>query len=151
MWVRVTSGLDRGRSAEVDEAGVTLGSGAGCTITLTDPDVAPLHASLRRSADGETVELVPIDDFGAVLVDGQRIAEPTPVRTGQRLTVADVHLELLAQAPADPDPELDEGLAAEGGGVPRVDAADVPWEPPLADPRPGPEAVAKEDDPGPDA
>ena len=61
--------------------------------------------------------------------------------------------------PAEPTPEdataaraeLDEGLAAEGGGVPRVDAADVPWEPPLADPRPGPEAVAKEDDPGPDA
>jgi len=112
MWVTVTSGLDRGRSAEVDEAGVTLGSGAGCTITLTDPDVAPLHASLRRAAGGEGVELVPIDDFGATLVDGQRIAEPTPVREGQRLTVGDVHLELRARAPADPDPELDEDLAA---------------------------------------
>ena len=112
MWVRVASGLDRGRSAEVDEHGLTLGSGAGCTLAITDPDVAPLHASLRLAADGSGVELVPIDDFGATLVDGQRIAEPTPVREGQRLTLGDVHLELLARAPVDPDPVLDEDLAA---------------------------------------
>jgi S1-C subfamily serine protease len=113
MWVRVTSGLDRGQAAEVDEHGVTLGSGAGCTITITDPDVAPLHASLRlATGDGDGVELVPIDDFGAVLVDGQRIAAPTRVTQGQRLTLGDVHLELLGQAPANPDPVLDEELAA---------------------------------------
>jgi putative serine protease PepD len=112
MWVTVTSGLDRGRSAEVGEDVVTLGSGAGCTLAITDPGVAALHASLRLAADGSGVELLPIDDFGATLVDGQRVAGPTPVREGQRLTIGDVHLELVAQAPADPDPDLDEDLAA---------------------------------------
>ena len=112
MWVTVISGLERGRSAEVGDAGVTVGSGAGCVLTLSDPDVAPLHASIRRAPGGEGFELVPIDDFGPVLVDGQRIAEPTHVEPGQRLTIGDAHLELRTQAPANPDPELDEDLAA---------------------------------------
>src|SRR5438128_1625062 len=42
VWLHVTTGLEHGRAVEVGDEAVTLGSGAGCTLVLTDPAVAPL-------------------------------------------------------------------------------------------------------------
>ncbi len=88
MWVHVATGLERGRAAEVDENGVTIGSGAGCIIALSDPDVAPLHASVRRT-NGD-LEIVPLVADHVTLVDGERITEATAVKAGQLITVGDV-------------------------------------------------------------
>jgi S1-C subfamily serine protease len=110
MWVYVEGGLEKGRAAEVTpEHAVTVGSGPGCTIALADPDVAPLHASFRRT-NGD-VELVPLTDDQPTLVDGARITEPTAVKPGQRITIGDVDVSLQEQAPADEDPDLHPDLA----------------------------------------
>ncbi len=117
MWVIVEGGLEKGRAAEVTpEAAVTVGSGAGCTIALSDPDVAPLHASFRCTpagpeSPGATCELVPLTDEQPTLVDGDPITGPTPVNPGQRITIGDVEVTLRREAPADDDPDIDEGLA----------------------------------------
>lgn len=63
MWVVVRSGLESGKAVEIGDEPVTIGTGAGCAIALSDPDVAPLAASLRR-ADGGEVELLPIEPAG---------------------------------------------------------------------------------------
>jgi S1-C subfamily serine protease len=114
MWVYVEGGLEKGRAAEVTEdAAVTVGSGAGCTIALTDPDVAPLHASFRcepsgPEAQGASCELVPMTQDHPTLVDGQPITEPTRVRAGQQIVIGDVPVSLREQAPADEDADLAE-------------------------------------------
>jgi S1-C subfamily serine protease len=130
MWVYVEGGLEKGRAAEVtaDEA-VTVGSGAGCTIALADPDVAPLHASFRCApggpeAPGDVCELVPLTDEQPTLVDGNPITEPTPVRAGQQIVIGDVPVSLRDRAPADEDADLaerDEFAQALGSDGPHAD------------------------------
>src|SRR4051812_42150255 len=111
MWIEVVSGLDAGRAVEIGAEPVTVGTGPGCTLVLSDPDVAPLHASLRRGADG-AVELHRLDDARAPTVDGEEVSEPRTVGAGQAIVVGDVELALREQAPSDPDRELDPALAA---------------------------------------
>ena len=110
MWVVVRSGLERGQAVEIGEEPVTIGTGAGCTIALSDPDIAPLAASLRRTDDG--VEFLPIEPAG----------EARAVTAGETLTVADAELELLAERPSETDPTLDAQLAeALGSDGPHAD------------------------------
>jgi len=108
MWIQVATGLERGRAAHLNGDPVTIGSGPGCTLAVSDPHVAPLHATLRRAADG-SVEL--ITHAEPVLLDGFAVAHRTTVHAGQLLTVGDVEVVLRAQAPADPEPALDPALA----------------------------------------
>ena len=124
MWVYVEGGLEKGRAAEVtpDEP-VTIGSGAGCTISLADPDVAPLHASFR-CGEGDACELVPLTDEQPTLVEGNPVTEPTAVRPGQDVTIGDVRLTLRDKAPADEDPDLaerEEFAQALGSDGPQAD------------------------------
>ncbi len=111
MWIQVATGLERGRAAELPAGGtLTIGSGPGCAISVSDPDVAALHATLRRPADaGAPAEL--IAHAHPVLVDGDPVAHATTVRPGQLVTVGDVELVVRTAAPADPEPGLDPGLA----------------------------------------
>jgi S1-C subfamily serine protease len=121
VWVVVANGLERGRAAEVGEEAVTVGSGPGCTIALSDPDVAPLHLSLRPAGDADGVELVPIAEQ-PVLLDGREVTGTSRVQSGSRLSVAGAELELRDRAPADPDPEVPTALAeAIGSDGPRAD------------------------------
>jgi len=130
--VIVEGGLEKGRAAEVTpEQPVTVGSGPGCTISLADPDVAPLHASFRHAEGGPEgfakVELVPLVDDHPTLVDGNAITDPTPVSAGQSITIGDVALGLREQAPADADAQLDEEFAeALGSDGPQSDDQLIP-------------------------
>ena len=78
--------------------------------SLSDPDVAPLRG-VRCAPGGERRGRARCRSSSRA---GRRpaITEPTAVGAGRRSTIADVELELLDEAPADPDPELDEELAA---------------------------------------
>ena len=116
------SGLDRGRAVEVGDEAVTIGTGAGCALVLTDPDVAPLHASVRCASDGGGCEIVPLADDRVTSVAGTRIHAATPLPEGTGFVVGDVELEARAQGPADPDAPLDEDLAeALGSDGPHAD------------------------------
>jgi S1-C subfamily serine protease len=120
VWLHVTSGLERGRAVEVGDEAVTIGSGPGCALVLLDPDVAPLHASVRCKSDG-SCELVPLTE-DLTTVGGKAVEGTTPLTEGARLTIGDVALELRATAPDDPDAPLDEDLAeALGSDGPHAD------------------------------
>ena len=120
MWVVVESGLEQGRAAECTDESTTIGSGPGCVIALSDPDVAPLHASVRCS--GETVELVPLDLHSSLTVDGEQVTGTVPLTPASRICVADVRLSVREQAPRDPEPDLDpEFAAALGSDGPHAD------------------------------
>jgi S1-C subfamily serine protease len=110
VWIVVETGLEKGHAAECGEDGVTIGSGAGCALTLSDPDVAPLHASVRCA--GGVAELVRLDLHGKLTVDGEPVTGTVELEPGARVGVADVELSLRERAPSDPDPELDPDLAA---------------------------------------
>ncbi|HEX8082783.1 MAG TPA: trypsin-like peptidase domain-containing protein [Solirubrobacteraceae bacterium] len=120
-------GLEKGRAAEVTpDHAVTIGSGAGCEISLGDPDVAPLHASVR-CGDGETCELVPLTDEQPTLVDGTPITGPTEIKPGQKIVIGDVPVLLRAEAPKEEAPEIEEGLAeALGSDGPHADDQLIP-------------------------
>ena len=127
MWVYVEGGLERGRAAEIpDEGGLTVGSGSGCEITLADPDVAPLHASFRRS--GDTIEIVPLNDDHPTTVDGRQLQGPTPVKPGQKIVVGDVELALRERAPVEGEEALDDEELAEalGSDGPHADDQLIP-------------------------
>jgi S1-C subfamily serine protease len=120
MWVRVQSGLDRGRAAELGGEAVTIGSGPGCTVAISDPDVQPLHGSIRRTEEG-TLELIPHEQ--PTLLDGQPVEVAQPVQAGQRIVVGDVELELTDERPADLDADLEPVVAdAIGRDGPEADA-----------------------------
>jgi S1-C subfamily serine protease len=108
MWIQVATGLERGRAAQLDGDPVTIGSGPGCTLAVSGPHVAPLHATLRRTEDGE-VELIAHAE--PVLLDGFAVPHRSSVHAGQLLTVGGVEVVLRAQAPSDPEPTLDPALA----------------------------------------
>jgi S1-C subfamily serine protease len=109
MWIQVATGLERGRAADLEHGTITVGSGAGCTLALTDAGVAPLHASIRRAATGGA-EL--IAHAQPVLLDGRPVAGTAALREGQLLTVGHAELVVRDRAPADPDAHLDPALAA---------------------------------------
>jgi len=117
MWAVASSGVDKGRAVELDGDAFTIGSGPGCSLVLSDPDVAPLHVSLRPQPDG-TVEIVPLAAERPLLLDGAPLSAPRAARPGQILTVGDVEIALVAERPADPDhaiePALAEALGSDG-------------------------------------
>jgi len=122
VWLHVLTGLERGRAVEVGGDAVTIGSGAGCSLVLTDPDVAPLHASIRCPSGGEGCELVVLADDRVTRIDGTPVTETTPLAEGAKVVLGDVELELRAAAPADPHRPLDEDLAeALGSDGPHAD------------------------------
>jgi S1-C subfamily serine protease len=120
VWIVVETGLEKGHAAECTEDGVTIGTGAGCTLALSDPDVAPLHASIRCHDD--VVELLPLDTHAVLTVDGEPVTERTEIHAGARVCVGDVELSLREKAPGDPDPVLDADFAeALGSDGPHAD------------------------------
>ena len=82
---------------------LTIGSAPSCTLTLDDPDLAPLHLTL--DVQGEAVRILVTQgatspNLGGTTLRGSRIWTP-----GEVLTVGGITLELEAEAigPAEPD------------------------------------------------
>lgn len=74
---------DRGRSATVARAGVSVGRGATSDLILTDPSVSRRHAVVRWR-DGECV----LEDFGSLngtYLNGARVTAPRALRDGDEL------------------------------------------------------------------
>ena len=76
-----------GRKFTIPVGEVTLGSDAGCAISLAGAAVLPLHALLEGQADGQVIirKAAPTAD---VLINGVRLgAEPTPLLHGDKVEV----------------------------------------------------------------
>jgi S1-C subfamily serine protease len=95
MWIAIASGQGRGEAVEVGDEPVTIGSGESCALVVPDADVAPLHASVRREADG-SLSVTALQD---VRLDGRPVEGRTPLRDGARLQLADVELLVSERRP----------------------------------------------------
>src|SRR5947199_1841864 len=76
-----------GRKFTIPVGEVTLGSDAGCAISLAGAAVLPQHALLQGQADGQVIirKASPTAD---VLINGVRLgAEPTPLLHGDKVEV----------------------------------------------------------------
>src|SRR2546425_944843 len=76
-----------GKKFTIPVGEVTLGSDAGCTISLAGAAVLPRHALLQGQADGQVIirKASPAAD---VLINGVRLgAEPTPLLHGDKVEV----------------------------------------------------------------
>ncbi|MET0816652.1 MAG: FHA domain-containing protein, partial [Solirubrobacteraceae bacterium] len=98
MWLEVLSGEDAGRVVEVPEGrAFVVGRVQGADLVVRDARASRMHAEL--TVDGETIALHDLDSANGTLVDGERVMEAT-LRDGQRITIGDVAIAVLAREPA---------------------------------------------------
>ena len=76
-----------GKKFTIPVGEVTLGSDAGCAISLAGPAVLPQHALLQGHADGQVI-IRKASPAAEVLINGVRLgAEPTPLLHGDKVDV----------------------------------------------------------------
>jgi ABC transport system ATP-binding/permease protein len=69
----------------------TLGRKEGHTIRLTERNISRDHAKLRKNGEGYVLE--DLGSYNGVFVNGHRVAEPTPVNTGDLIIIGDYRIE----------------------------------------------------------
>jgi putative serine protease PepD len=110
VWVRVETGAEP-VAREIPAGELSIGSGPEADLRLDDEAVAPLHATIRRSPDGEVV-LHAEDDPGA-FVDGRRVEGPVALSGDETIRVGESLLVLSLEEPgAEVAEDPDEVLAA---------------------------------------
>ena len=84
-----------GRKFTIPVGEVTLGSDAGCAITLTGASVLPRHALLQGQADGQVI-IRKASPAAEVFINGVRLGtEPTPLLHGDKVEVAGQELTFV--------------------------------------------------------
>src|SRR5260370_2203725 len=93
MWL-----VERGgRKFTIGVGEVTLGSDAGCAITLTGPGVLARHALLQGQPDGQVI-IRKAAAAAEVLINGVRLgAEPTPLLHGDKVDIREHDLTFVHQ------------------------------------------------------
>src|SRR5947209_5253408 len=84
-----------GKKFTIPVGEVTLGSDAGCAISLTGAAVLPRHALLQGQADGQVI-IRKASPAAEVFINGVRLGtEPTPLLHGDKLEVAGQELTFV--------------------------------------------------------
>jgi DNA-binding NtrC family response regulator len=114
----VVKGQDRGESIAVGDHAITLGSGAGCDILLSDPTVSRRHLGVEPGEDGVIVR-----DLGSTngsFVQGARFQELT-LGFGAEVTIGHTTLKYLPDEEAlDPMPAEEEAFGSLVGRDPKL-------------------------------
>src|SRR5206468_3127612 len=69
----IVKGPDRGETIAIGEAAITLGSGSGCDVLLSDPTVSRRHMGVEPGSDG--VVLRDLGSTNGSYVQGSRFQE----------------------------------------------------------------------------
>ncbi len=97
-WLRVESGFRPGRQLLLTRPETTIGRAESCDVGLFgDAGVEKLHATITRQGGGWL-----LTDAGAptgTLLNGQRIAGPSPLRSGDRIQVGGSVLSFGGRTP----------------------------------------------------
>lgn len=87
--------IHAGRRHPVDGAGATIGRGEDSDVVVDDPRASRLHARVAVSPDGSYV----VEDLGSrhgTLVNDEPLGQrPSPLRSGDRVTIGDTTLRFL--------------------------------------------------------
>jgi len=114
LVLRVCNSAHRGQTVRLKSSKCTIGSGPGCTLRLCTQGVAPLHCLIVRGPAATVVRRWSAD----TRLNAQSFADAA-LRTGDRLSIGPVELEVLsvgiAVAPqqveetaAPPEPAMDQ-------------------------------------------
>src|SRR2546428_2269801 len=84
-----------GKKFTIPVGEVTVGSDAGCAISLAGAAVLPQHALLQGHADGQVI-IRKASPAAEVLINGVRLgAEPTPLLHGDKIEVGSHELTFV--------------------------------------------------------
>jgi hypothetical protein len=125
----VIQGTDEG--FPMAEEPVTIGSGADNTVVLTDPEVAELHATIRKSGEDEGYLVEDAGSPAGTYVNEQRVEGSTPLQEGDVIRLGNTLLELHGEGGATP--EAEPATVEEAGEIPPPpppapkEAARSPW------------------------
>ncbi len=105
-WVRVEAGFRPGRELILTKPEITLGRAESCDVGLFGGQgVEKVHAKIRRQ--GDRYLLSDAGTPGGTLLNGTRVAEPAPLRDGDRIQMGNCVLtfgERRQEAAAQPAP-----------------------------------------------
>jgi DNA-binding NtrC family response regulator len=114
----VVKGQDRGESIAVGDHPITLGSGAGCDVLLSDPTVSRRHLGVESGDEGVIVR-----DLGSTngsFVQGSRFQELT-LGFGAEVTIGHTILKYVPDEEAmDPMPAEEEAFGSLVGRDPKL-------------------------------
>ncbi|MCB9913841.1 MAG: hypothetical protein H6828_01680 [Planctomycetes bacterium] len=82
------------RAFKLRDGKLTLGSGQGCTLTLSSPDVAEVHAELELAGDRAT--LVPRPGVTPPKIAGKPVTQATTLTLGGSFTLGSATITLQA-------------------------------------------------------
>ena len=100
-FLKVTEGLASGTEIEIDEVFVIGRSAEGHGSLGGDAEISREHARVTKSGSGLVIE--DLGSTNGTMVNGQRIAAPTPLRAGDTVKVGTTTMQV-------------EGVAAPAGG-----------------------------------
>jgi S1-C subfamily serine protease len=109
VWIRVETGAEPA-VREVPVGRLSIGSGPEADLRLEDEGIAPVHATIRRSPDGEVILREEDSSAGGVFIDGRRVEEPVALSGDETIRLGDSLLALSLEEPAaglPPVPEDD--------------------------------------------
>jgi S1-C subfamily serine protease len=114
VWVRVETGAEP-VARELPVGRLSVGAGEEADLRLDDDEVAPLHATIERSADGEVT--VCGEGGAGVFVDGHRVEGEHALSGDETIRLGETLLALsledpAADVPAVPEDDPDAVLAA---------------------------------------
>jgi len=93
----IVKGPDRGEAVVISDAPLTLGSGSGCEVLLSDPTVSRRHLGVEPGADG--VVLRDLGSTNGSFVQGSRFQELT-LGFGTEVTIGQTVLKYVPQEEA---------------------------------------------------
>jgi pSer/pThr/pTyr-binding forkhead associated (FHA) protein len=112
---------------ELSEGEFAVGRSAECQLSLDDPLVSRKHALLVVAKDRVTIE--DLQSRNGVVVNGQRIAERTPLSAGDKIVIGSQELTLLRAREAV-ERELVNTTQASQRTLPRISALRESLDPP---------------------
>ncbi|MBI3179959.1 MAG: FHA domain-containing protein, partial [Deltaproteobacteria bacterium] len=71
LRLEVRRGQDKGKSFELDEDPIRIGTSAGCQVVLRDPTVSGVHTELARTRHGLLIR--DLGSTNGTFVDGRRV------------------------------------------------------------------------------
>lgn len=98
MWLRVLTGPDAGKNAQVAGDTFVVGRRRGCELVLHDPEVADRHAAFRADGHGG-YEIEDLGSQSGTFVAGRRIKGPVPLRGDEQLCFGDTFVRLSRVTP----------------------------------------------------